>query len=298
MTMKLNALFPAKSAGFLSLPGVLLAAAAVLLLATPSQAFSRPGDFGAESYNAPLPHSSFSGTGPMGSFSQRRNLESLSVRAYEIEEIVVKGKRFDWEVSERLRAQDEIRQWAQRQAFVARACFDARSTRRPAIDLEVASGAYLRPSASRSEGHSEQSLEQGGVEAGDPIAELATELKALTIAGVSALAAGAISKSPSVGAYAGVGAYTVGRVADRTLGADYFYGVVHEVAKDGEKRIANPMYVPPGLSGTSPMPVKAIADVSRRLLGIEQDESDDQQGQSEIGNFRSRRGQGTARSCR
>jgi len=75
--MKLNALFPAKSAGFLSLPGVLLAAAAVLLLATPSQAFSRPGDFGAESYNAPLPHSSFSGTGPMGSFSQRRNLECL-----------------------------------------------------------------------------------------------------------------------------------------------------------------------------------------------------------------------------
>jgi len=32
----------------------------------------------------------------MGSFSQRRRLESLSVKAYEIDEIVVQGKRFDW----------------------------------------------------------------------------------------------------------------------------------------------------------------------------------------------------------
>lgn len=145
---KLNALFPAKSAGFLSLPGVLLAAAAALLLATPSQSFSRPGEFGAESYNAPVQHSAFGGSGPMGSFSQRRSLASLSARAYEIDEIVVKGKRFDWGASERLRAQDEIRQWAQQQAIVARACFDARSTRRPAMEhAEVASGAYLRPSS-------------------------------------------------------------------------------------------------------------------------------------------------------
>jgi len=143
----LNALFPAKSAGFLSLPGVLLAATVALLFATPSQAFSRPGEFGAESYNAPVPHSAFGGSGPMGSFSQRRRLESLSVKAYEIDEIVVQGKRFDWGESERMRAQDEIRQWAQRQAFVARACFNARSTQRPAMEhAEVVSGAYLRPS--------------------------------------------------------------------------------------------------------------------------------------------------------
>jgi len=143
----LNALFPAKSAGFLSLSSVLLTAAAALLFATPSQAFSRPGEFGAESYNAPVPHSAFGGSGPMGSFSQRRSMESLSVKAYEIDEIVVQGKRFDWGASERLRAQDEIRQWAQRQAFVAQACFNDRSTRRPAMEQsDVSFSAYLRPS--------------------------------------------------------------------------------------------------------------------------------------------------------
>lgn len=296
---KLNALFPVKSTGFFSLPGVLLAAAAALMLATPSQSFSRPGEFGADSYNAPVQHSAFSGSGPMGSFSQRRRLESLPSRAYEIDEIVVKGKRFDWGESERMRAQDEIRQWAQQQAFAARACFDARSTRHPAMrHAEIASGVYLRPSGSRSKVHSGQPLEQGGGEAVDPIAELATELKALTIAGVSALTAGVISKSPSVGAYAGVGAYTIGRVADRSFGPDYFYGIVYEVAKDGEKRITNPMYMPLGPAGASPMPVNAIADGSRRLFGIEQDESDDQQGQSKTGDSRSRRGQGIARGCR
>jgi len=117
------------------------------LFSTPSQAFSRPGEFGAESYNAPVPHSAFGGSGPMGSFSQRRSLEILSAKAYEIDEIVVQGKRFDWGESERMRAQDEIRQWAQRQAFVARACLNARSTRRPAMEhADVSFGAYLRPS--------------------------------------------------------------------------------------------------------------------------------------------------------